>query len=297
MKRSTIPSLDDLRAFEATARLGSVRSAADDLALTHGAVSRRITKLSGDIGTSLFVRDGRGLKLTAEGEALFRTTSRFFAELEETIREIAEPKQKDATAVVLSCERSVAMRWLIPRLSRFQDTYPEIAVHLSVGGGPLDFGRNPVSLALRRLDFPIPDTCQVEHLFPERVGPVVAPQLQSSFEEGNYLGLGSKTRPDAWKDWLAKNPDCERPKEIRYHDHHFLMVEAASSNLGVALSPEVLAIDDIERKRLVAPLGFIEDGTHYGLIFPKDMVLNESAEHLIDWLRELYGVRQSSSDT
>ena len=70
MDRSDIPSLDDLRAFEATARLGSVRLAADSLALTHGAVSRRITKLANDIGVRLFEKNGRGLRLTSAGETL-----------------------------------------------------------------------------------------------------------------------------------------------------------------------------------------------------------------------------------
>lgn len=287
MKRSTIPSLDDLRAFEATARLGSVRSAADDLALTHGAVSRRISKLSRDISTPLFEKDGRGLKMTAEGETLFRIASRFFVELEETIYKFRESTDKNGTAVVLSCERSVAMRWLIPRLSQFQDSHPEIAVHLSVGGGPLDFERDQVSLAIRRLDFSIPDAWQVEYLFPERVGPVMAPRLRSDFETGNYLGLGSKTRPDAWNDWLMANTDCPQPKDIRYHDHHFLMVEAASSSLGVALSPEVLAVDDIKNQRLVAPMGFSEDGTQYGLIYPKKQDLSESVKRLIAWLQDI----------
>ena len=78
MDRSDIPSLDDLRAFEATARLGSVRLAADSLALTHGAVSRRITKLANDIGVRLFEKNGRGLRLTPAGETLNLTLSRFF---------------------------------------------------------------------------------------------------------------------------------------------------------------------------------------------------------------------------
>jgi DNA-binding transcriptional LysR family regulator len=77
--------LDDLRAFHATARLGSVRSAADELALTHGAVSRRITKLSEDLGFRLFQKSGRGLRLTAAGETLNLTLGRFFAELATTI--------------------------------------------------------------------------------------------------------------------------------------------------------------------------------------------------------------------
>jgi DNA-binding transcriptional LysR family regulator len=134
MRRSEIPSLDDLRAFEATARLGSVRLAADNLALTHGAVSRRITKLSQDLGFSLFEKSGRGLRLTQAGETLNLTLGRFFAELAETVEKLRRTNtQQDA--VVLSCEPSVAMRWLIPRLAQFQAAFPHFALHLSVGGG------------------------------------------------------------------------------------------------------------------------------------------------------------------
>ena len=128
MRRSEIPSLDDLRAFEAAARLGSVRLAADSLALTHGAVSRRITKLSQDLGFALFEKSGRGLRLTQAGETLNLTLGRFFAELAETVEKLRTNTQQDA--VVLSCEASVAMRWLIPRLATFQAAFPDLAIHL-----------------------------------------------------------------------------------------------------------------------------------------------------------------------
>ena len=138
MDRSDIPSLDDLRAFEATARLGSVRLAADSLALTHGAVSRRITKLANDIGVRLFEKDGRGLRLTSAGETLNLTLGRFFGELAATVESLRDTGA-GKTALVLSCEPSVAMRWLIPRLGGFQVAHPDIALHLSVGGGLVDF--------------------------------------------------------------------------------------------------------------------------------------------------------------
>ncbi len=118
MKRSDIPSLDDLRAFEAVARLGSVCLAADGLALTHGAVSRRITKLSGELGFRLFERSGRGLRLTPAGETLKLTTSRFLAELTATVESLRAVEVRQ-NALVLSCEPSVAMRWLIRAAGRF----------------------------------------------------------------------------------------------------------------------------------------------------------------------------------
>ena len=95
--------------------------------------------------------------------------------------------------VVLSCERSVAMRWLIPRLSAFQDSHPEIELHLSVGGGPLDFSRDQVSLALRRLDFPVNPDWRVTPLMRESMGPVMTPALLPGFEAGDYVALASRT--------------------------------------------------------------------------------------------------------
>ena len=286
MKRADIPSLDDLRAFEAAARLGSVRLAADDLALTHGAVSRRITKLSDDLGFRLFEKSGRGLRLTAAGQTLNLTLARFFGELAATVESLrAAAVQKDS--LVLSCEPSVAMRWLIPRLAGFQEAHPEVALHLSVGGGPVEFVRDRIDLAIRRLDFAIPPAWHVQRLFAERVGPVMSPKLAPAFKRGQYVALASKTRKQAWSQWLKSHPSVPRPSEIRYYDHHFLIVEAASAGLGVALSPLVLATDDVARERLHAPLDFDADGSHYGLVWQGREELAGAALELASWLRQV----------
>jgi DNA-binding transcriptional LysR family regulator len=178
------------------------------------------------------------------------------------------------------------MRWLIPRLAAFQDAHPDIALHLSVGGGAVEFRRERVDLAIRRLDFAFPEVWHVQRLFAEKMGPVVSPQLASSFTGGGYIALGSRTRPEAWSHWLSAHPSASRPADIRYYDHHFLIVEAASAGLGVALSPLVLAIDDIERGRLVAPAGFDPDGSHYGLIWAGSPELGDSAQTLARWLQD-----------
>jgi DNA-binding transcriptional LysR family regulator len=288
MNRSDIPSLDDLRAFEAAARLGSVRLAADSLALTHGAVSRRITKLANDIGVSLFEKNGRGLRLTPAGETLNLTLGRFFVELTATVQSL-RTTSVGKTALVLSCEPSVAARWLIPRLGAFQVAHPDIALHLSVGGGLVDFRKSKADLAIRRLDFAVPEAWNVRALFAERVGPVMRPELVPKFAQGDYLALGSKTRHDAWAQWLKTHPSARRPKEIRYYDHHALIVEAASAGLGVALSPLVLAIDDVERGSLAAPAGFDPDGSQYGLIWLGESELQGVEFELAEWLQAQFG--------
>ncbi|WP_419905475.1 LysR family transcriptional regulator [Kiloniella sp.] len=219
MKRSTIPSLDDLRAFEAVARLGTVKAASEELALTHGAVSRRISKLALDINAQLFEPRGRGICLTRDGEILSKATFGAFEQLSDALSEIKSSTENEP--IVLSCERSVAMRWLIPRLSKFQDLHPEVDLHLSVGGGTLDFQRDRITLAIRRLDFPIEPSWSVIPLMKETIGPVMQPAMKVHFINHNYIALGSKTRPEAWDDWLKEHPSTPRPRETRFQDHHF----------------------------------------------------------------------------
>lgn len=295
MKRSEMPSLDDLRAFETTARLGSVRLAADELSLTHSAVSRRITKLSNELGFDVFQKSGRGLKLTAAGEKLYLTMGRFFKELSSNINDLRFENRKQ-NALVLSCEPSVAMRWLIPRLAKFYAMHPDIGLNLSVGGGFVDFRRDQIDLAIRRLDFAISPDHHVLRLFTERLGPVMSPRLCDAFLKGDYIALATKTRRNAWADWLSQQPSIYPPKEIRYYDHHFLILEAAISELGVAMSPQVLAVDDINRQRLIAPVGFIEDGSDYGLLWSGQSELTQRANDMARWLTNESNISLNTSN-
>ncbi|AWN47573.1 transcriptional regulator [Methylobacterium terrae] len=283
MKRSDLPSLDDLRAFETVARLGSMRAAAGELSLTHGAVSRRVAKLAVDLGLRLFEPAGRGLRLTRDGAVLSEAAKKALALIADTLSAIRAAA--GSGPIVLSCERSLAMRWLIPRLSAFQDRHPEIEIHLSTGGGSLDFTRERVTLAIRRLDFALDPAWTVRELMAERVGPVMVPGLRERFARGDYVALGSRTRPNAWTAWHGAHPHVPRPRSLRLLDHHFLMTEAALGGLGVALAPEVIASHDVALGRLVAPCGFTPDGTSYGLIHPGAFAPGGPAATLCDWLR------------
>ncbi|MDO3436558.1 LysR substrate-binding domain-containing protein [Rhizobium sp. CBN3] len=282
MKRSDIPSLDDLRAFEVVARLGSVRAAAAELNLTHGAVSRRVSKLSEHLDIRLLEVDGRGLRLTGDGSRLAQATTDALSLVSAALEDIRKIDQ--SPPIVVSCERSVAMRWLIPRLSEFQDRHPEIDFHLSVGGGGFDFARDRITLAIRRLDFAIDANWQVERLIEEEVGPVMHPAMTDRFAAGDYVALAAKTRPDGWQKWSTAHPDAPKPRSTRFLDHHFLMVEAAASGLGVAMCPKIIAIDDIRKGRLTAPFGFRPDGSHYGVIRSASARRTAGIDQFVSWL-------------
>ena len=259
-----------------------MRAAAQELALTHGAVSRRVAKLARDLGFALIMPQGRGIRLTIQGEKLAKAGSRALHEISETLREIRTSSAR--APIILSCERSLATRWLIPRLSAFQDSHPDIELHLSTGGGALDFNRENITIAIRRLDFPVSPDWTIVKLMPERVGPVMLSGMRSRFEAGDYVALASRTRPEAWQAWLDLHREAPRPRTIQLLDHHFLMVEAALGGLGVAMAPQAIASDDA---RLEAPMGFDPDGTDYALIRPGSAAVSPDIASLIDWISAL----------
>ena len=161
---------------------------------------------------------------------------------------------------------------------------PDIEVHLSTGGGALDFARDRVTLAIRRLDFMVDPEWTIIKLMPERVGPVMVPGLRARFESGHYVALGSRTRPGAWETWFETHGDAPRPASSRLLDHHFLMTEAALGGLGVALAPQAIVADDVANGRLEAPFGFDSDGTDYGLIYPTTADVAAGLAALREWL-------------
>ncbi len=91
------------------------------------------------------------------------------------------------------------------------------------------------------------------------------------------------------RNWLASRPDIPIPRDVRLYDHHFMMLEAVASGLGVALSPRIIAADDVATGRLVAPVGFDSDGTSYGLIRSGGVQVAESVEILERWLTQQAG--------
>lgn len=128
-----LPPLNTLRIFDVAARTLSFVKAAEELHVTHGAVSRQIRQLEEALGVELFQRRNRAVFLTDAGLALQAATSAAFAQL---ITAIGKLQSDEAgNVIVVSCEPTIAMKWLIPRLPRFQQAYPELQVHLYAAGG------------------------------------------------------------------------------------------------------------------------------------------------------------------
>lgn len=288
---SRMPSLAGLRCFEAAARLENFSRAADELHLTHGAISRAVRALEEDLGVALFERRSRRVFLTDAGRRLYRAAHDGFALIQEAARELRTPPRD--TPLVLSCEPTLLMRWLIPRWPAFQATHPDISVHLVAGGGPFSFG-DGIDLAIRRNDFAWPGSLHATPLFAERIGPVCRPDKVDTFFDNASAAprlapgaprLQTRTRPDAWRDWARLSGQRQKAVREQAFEHFYFSLQAAVAGIGVAIGPWHLVCDDLASGVLAAPLGFVEDGSHYCLLAPSAWEAGSQPARLAAWLR------------
>ncbi|WP_459746028.1 LysR family transcriptional regulator, partial [Pseudomonas sp. 3A(2025)] len=286
-----LPPLNALRAFEAVARLGSVSQAAEQLHVTHGAVSRQLKALEAHLGISLFNKDGRGLKLTDAGSRLRDVSGEAFDRLRGVCAELSQGSSE--APFVLGCSGSLLARWFIPRLGRLNAELPDLRLHLSAGEGDLDPRRPGLDALLVFAEPPWPADMQVLELASERIGPVLSPHFarfdalqhapaQALLDESL---LHTTSRPQAWPSWARHNGID--PQALRYgqgFEHLYYLLEAAVAGLGVAIAPEPLVSDDLRAGRLAAPWGFSETPAQLALWVPR-RAADGRARQLAQWLR------------
>lgn len=286
-----LPPLNALRAFEATARLNSVSLAAEALHVTHGAVSRQIKVLETHLGVALFVKDGRGIKLTDAGIRLRDVSGEAFDRLRSVCGELG--RESDQAAFVLGCSGSLLARWFIPRLGRLKADLPELRLHLSAGEGDLDPRRPGLGALLVYAEPPWPADMHVHVLAEERIGPVLSPHFAGfSRLQGAPVDrlldealLHTTSRPQAWPTWAMEHG--LDPKGIHYgqaFEHLYYLLEAACAGLGVAIAPQALVADDLRAGRLSAPWGFTRTPAALALWVPR-RAADGRAEQLARWLR------------
>jgi LysR family glycine cleavage system transcriptional activator len=286
---SQLPPLNAIKVFESAARHQSFVKAGLELCVTHGAVSRQVKQLESVLGVSLFERRNRAVFLTAQGRKLLDACQSVFHTLSAAIEDI-RTHDKASWPLVLSCEPTIAIRWLVPRLPDFRSRYPQHEIHLLTAGGRVDFVREHVDLALRRNDFHWGAQCHAETVATERVGPVCTPAVRDKMTQGQPVRLlHARTRADAWNQWSALSQRTIASDGDEHYEHFYLSLQAASSGMGVAIASAFMVEAEIEDGRLVAPFGFVEDGSAYVVLSPSGVEPDARSLALLSWLRESMG--------
>jgi len=241
----SLPPLDALRAFEAAARLGSFSAAANDLHLTHGAISRQVAKLEHWLGERLFERQARGVALTPQGQRLHQRTSEAFALIADSSDRWVE--RRGAAIVRLTSIPSVSSLWLMPRLRAFEGSNPSLRIEFVVEHRSIDLDAEGVDLAIRCGRGSLPGRISVR-LFEEHCFPIASPALADALRSGE-------------PEWILQHPlvhdsDAQgldyrpRPQDRRFEDYN-LVLDAAAHGLGVALARPPLVGEALRSGRLV----------------------------------------------
>ncbi|MBB4953229.1 DNA-binding transcriptional LysR family regulator [Agrobacterium vitis] len=279
-----------LRAFEAAARHGKITSAAEELAVTHGAISRHVSHLEAVIGVPLFEGARNRPRLTAEGRVFGFALTAAFDQMEDALRIVA---RGDDNILDLACLSTFAMRWLIPRLHDFTAKYPQYDVRLATDDRP-PRTRVDVQIVVLSSDVAVPDNGSL--LFQEELGLIIAPSLASVGSDLLSLPrLETRTRPHVWQEWsrLAGQAGQAGTAATRIFDHYHLTIEAALNGLGAAVVPRHLVCDDVACGRLLAPYGFLRSDYRY--VVNVERRGRRKTEHFVQWLKEAIAGQQADT--
>lgn len=247
-----LPPLDTLETFARAARLGSFSAAAEESGVTHGAVSRQVSRLERWMGLRLFERKARGVNLTPEG-------MRFYARAEEALALLGNSGERwsprRAKAVVrLSVTPSVASLWLFPRLARLEGS--DIHLELILEHRLADLGEGS-DLAVRCGKGPWAGVRGVQ-LWQEKAFPIASPALAKRLRRGNdahallELPILHDSNIEGWRRWLAPEgvDYVPRGQDRRFEDYN-LVIDACCQGLGIALARPPLSAAALEDGRLV----------------------------------------------
>lgn len=277
-----LPPLPALLAFEAAARLGGFQQAAGELHLTPSAISHRIRQLEADLGRSLFERRHRGVGLTAEG-------SRYYATVRDALQRIADASEALRAAqrktLRLSAAPALGSKWLVGRLTRFQEAHPEIDFSLSTGTGlaPLLAGEADLGLRYGDEEWPGLDAWK---LFDETIVAVCSPAYAARLPRRDSLleARGLRHPLLSWEAW-ATACGCPAPGTpgARFDDA-LLMLEAAVAGQGVALITATLAAPYLAAGTLCQPVAAACPGQGFYVVAPRSAQEKPWVRDFIRWL-------------
>ena len=281
-----LPPLNALPSFEAAARHLSFTRAADELRVTHGAVSRAVRNLEDHLGVPLMVRASRSVQLTPVGAS-------FAAEIRDTLERLAAATAAatgQTSIVSVSTIDSFAARWLMPRLSRFRRVH-DIDVRVATSERLADFISDGIDIAIRCGGGRYPGL-SAELLMKEDHFPVCSPKLlkgrhrlRTPADLARHTLLHDVFTVD-WAIWLRSagidTVDPQRGPTFLSSDH---AIQAAVRGEGVVLGRSALVADDLAAGRLVRPFALsLPASFAWYVVYPPRAMRRPGVKAFRDWL-------------
>jgi len=283
--------LNTLPAFRAVAELQNLRAAAEALHLTHSAVSQQIRGLEQQLGFELFERRGRRVLLNPAGKALLHSVQAALAQLDDGVQAAGAAASGTTQRLRVTMLPSFAQRWLLPRMGRWREQHPDLALEIDASAQVIDLQREGFHAAVRQGRGPWAGL-ESEQLFESPVPMVV---VGSPSAARRLLGaqpealareplLGDR---ELWAHWFKAAGVRTRVTPVADFNDAGLMFQAAEQNLGLAIGRELLAADALGDGRLVqlSPLTVTYEHAHsYHLVYPPNLRDWPPLAALRDWL-------------
>ena len=292
------PPLNALKVFLVACRHRSFTSAAQELSLTHGAVSRQMRLLEDWLGQPLFEREGLRRAPTAHALAFAEEISRAFGQIQQA--SLHYGRGLTTRLLRVSVPATFAMKWLIPLLPEFREKYPDARIQIqSVTTQQLSL-EGAFDLAIRR-DPPARNAFTGIALFKEWHTLIVAPgvlankRLMSPQDVLEHTWLYSETRPRHWDAWLQAANLPNRPWNTYRFDHFYVTYSALLDGLGVGIGPLPTLSADLAAGRIVAPFPDIRTPERqYWAITPTATQKTLLHRQFEEWLIERSALAQSA---
>jgi len=292
-----LPPLSALRAFEAAARLQSFSKAADELNVTPAAISHQIAALEADLGVGLFRRRNRAVDLTPSARVLLPGLTEAFAGIQASVRRLRA--RNDTGTLNVTASPSFAGKWLVQRLYRFQEQWPEIDVRISATDAIVDLEAGDFDIAIRYGTGRYPGL-DVELLLKNEVFPVCSPELsrkEPPLEKPADLLRHALIHDQAvdrdplaptWPMWLKAAGVQNRPQApgLSVSTNH-LAIEAAIGGHGIALANSTIAAADLAAGRLVRLFSLsLPDVFAFYIVTVPGALERQKVRAFHDWLRQ-----------
>lgn len=283
--------LNALRVFESVARCGSFKQAAEELSVSQSAVSHQIKHLENWLNKPLFDRTGSRPALLSEARLLSDTIHRSLSNIDIACATLCAPN--NARSLVIAAVPSVAVCWLIPRLTDFNFLHPDIATRIvyNLEDRQMDFNKIDLAFTFSNVPPTMPD--HDVKVFQTGISvPVCSPQLRNAIDQSKLpetivaAGLLHDSNVDGWADWLLRagyqpSPPTSGPV---YEDFNLLRT-ATLAGQGVALCPLALIANDLESGQLVqlSSIAINEDSNYY-LIKRRTKDIDSASEQFSTWV-------------
>lgn len=297
-KRFRLPPLQTLRAFEAAVRLESFTRAADELALTQGAISQHVRVLEERLGVRLFTRERGGARPTPKAHGLALQIRQGLNVLERAFEEPSNERRRapsrprEPVQLSVSVLPQFADRWLAPRLARFERKHRHIALSLrkEVALARLN-GRDGIDVALRYGPGKWPGV-QAEHFMDEEIFPVMSPGYRGGGRPRRFADLARctllKHRSQPWEPWFqAVGLDLTLPRGGSVFDDAGQLIEAAVNGQGIALARASFVERELAQASLVRlwKRRVVDIYAHF-VVWRGDNPKQEAIDALRRWLRD-----------